>query len=197
MATSQERINLVVPFPQKDKVKALGAKWDGDSKCWWIPANVDPAPFAHWLPKQKPEQPLYQDLAPIDREELLEYRISDSLEVVFVLWTCWKCKETTLAFHGAVDRGIGVTPFFYQAQVIEELNKVRKEWGLERFGCIKPRFSRTLGSAYVSQGCRHCDALIGEFPLSEDPSEVFSTLDLSTYRYCKVLNWSLLLGQQY
>jgi hypothetical protein len=195
MATVQERINLIVPFPQKEKAKALGAKWDGDSKCWWIPANVDTTPFARWLPAQNNEQPLYQDLAPIDREELLEYRIRDSLEVVFVPWTCWKCKQTTLAFHGAVDRGIGVTQFFYQPQVLEELDRIRQELELERFGCVKPRFSRTLGSAYISQGCRHCDALIGDFPLSEDFSEVFSTLDLSTYRCCRVLSWSLLLGE--
>jgi hypothetical protein len=79
--------------------------------------------------------------------------------------------------------------------VLEELERIRKELELERFGCIKPRFSRTVGSAYISQGCRHCDAIIGEFPLSEDFSEVFSTLDLSTYRCCRLLNWSLLLGE--
>ncbi|MBT9329537.1 DUF5710 domain-containing protein [Paracidobacterium acidisoli] len=196
MATSQERINLIVPFAQKDKAKALGAKWDGNSKCWWIPANVDTAPFARWRPAQNNEQPLYQDLVPINREELLEHRTSDLLEVVFVPWTCWKCQQTTLAFHGSIERAICATHLFYQPRVLEELERIRKELELARFGCIKPRFSRTVGSAYVSQGCRHCDALIGEFPLSEDFSEVLSTLDLSTYRCCRVLDWSLLLGQQ-
>jgi hypothetical protein len=30
-------------------------------------------------------------------------------------------------------------------------------------GKIKPRFSRTQGRSYMSNGCRRCDALIGEF----------------------------------
>lgn len=25
-----------LPFAAKDKAKAIGAKWDGDAKCWWI-----------------------------------------------------------------------------------------------------------------------------------------------------------------
>ena len=32
-----------------------------------------------------------------------------------------------------------------------------------KIGEIKPRFSRTLGRAYMSNGCHRCDALIGEF----------------------------------
>lgn len=30
-------------------------------------------------------------------------------------------------------------------------------------GAIKPRFSKTVGHAYLSQGCAHCDALQGDF----------------------------------
>lgn len=192
MPTSQERINLNVPYPEKDKAKALGAKWDRDNKCWWIPTSVDPTPFARWIPSQNGAM-LYQDLPPFDREEFEPYGRRGSAEVVFVPWTCWKCQKTTLAFHGAVDRAISITHLFYQPSVIEELDKIRREMGLDPFGCIKPRFSRTVGDYYVSQGCRHCDALIGENPLWDDFHEVFNTLDMSTYRYRRALDWSFLM----
>lgn len=192
---SEERINLKVPYLQKDKAKALGARWDRDSKCWWIPFNIDPTPFAQWVPMQD-EQLLYRDLLPLDPEEFESYGKRGSVEVVFVPWTCWKCEKETLAFHGAVDRAISITHLLYQPHVLEELDKIRKRMGLDPFGCIKPRFSRTLGSSYVSQGCRHCDALIGEHPLWEDFNEVFSTLDITRYRFRQLLNWSFLMAAE-
>lgn len=42
---------LTVPYRDKDQVKALGARWDGDNKVWYIPEGMDLAPFSAWLPK--------------------------------------------------------------------------------------------------------------------------------------------------
>lgn len=42
-------IELNVPFIEKDEAKRLGARWNGASKRWYIPAGVDKAPFARWL----------------------------------------------------------------------------------------------------------------------------------------------------
>jgi hypothetical protein len=168
MTIPPTRVVLSVPFAEKDQAKTLGARWNRDHKQWWIPSTFDSTPFLRWLPSQVRPEPLYRDLTAIDPEDLEPYNRSLPLEVVFVPWTCWKCHQTTLAFHGAVDRALSITPFLYQARSIEALERIRKELGLDPFGTIKPRFSRTLGYAYVSQGCRHCDALIGEFPLWED-----------------------------
>ena len=41
---------LVVQFREKDKVKALGAKWDADSRRWYVPAGLDLTAFSAWLP---------------------------------------------------------------------------------------------------------------------------------------------------
>lgn len=44
------RMNLQVPFAEKDQAKKLGARWDGTLKVWYVPANTDLAPFAKWQP---------------------------------------------------------------------------------------------------------------------------------------------------
>ncbi|WP_349606923.1 exodeoxyribonuclease VII large subunit [Cupriavidus sp. DF5525] len=41
---------LDVPFPEKDAAKALGARWDGQARKWFVPPNQPMEPFAHWLP---------------------------------------------------------------------------------------------------------------------------------------------------
>lgn len=51
MAESQaeERTYIQVPFKEKGQARELGGKWDGDKKSWYVPAGVDPQPFAKWL----------------------------------------------------------------------------------------------------------------------------------------------------
>ena len=44
-----ERIYLNCPFDEKEECKALGGRWDGDVKKWYVPQGVDTAPFAKWL----------------------------------------------------------------------------------------------------------------------------------------------------
>ena len=43
-------IKLLVPFSEKDKVKALGANWNLLSKVWQVKDNVDINLFKQWLP---------------------------------------------------------------------------------------------------------------------------------------------------
>ena len=39
------RINLVTPFAEKEAAKALGARWDGVKKVWYIVDVEDLTPF--------------------------------------------------------------------------------------------------------------------------------------------------------
>ncbi len=48
-ATSTEKTYLKVSFADKDKVKALGAKWDNDKKSWYCPDGVDQSKFSKWM----------------------------------------------------------------------------------------------------------------------------------------------------
>ena len=37
-----------VPFTEKDRAKALGARWDAELKCWFVPQGVDPIELREW-----------------------------------------------------------------------------------------------------------------------------------------------------
>lgn len=45
------RVNLQVTFAEKNAVKALGARWDGACKVWYIKDVEDLTPFQRWIPK--------------------------------------------------------------------------------------------------------------------------------------------------
>ena len=40
---------LYVPVQEREQVRALGARWDADAKCWYIGRGADTARFARWL----------------------------------------------------------------------------------------------------------------------------------------------------
>ena len=43
------RVYLNCPFDDKDACKALGGRWDGDAKKWYVPAGKDTERFAKWM----------------------------------------------------------------------------------------------------------------------------------------------------
>ncbi len=47
IATSN--INLKVPFNEKDQAKSLGARWNAETKLWYVPQGVEAAPFEKWM----------------------------------------------------------------------------------------------------------------------------------------------------
>ena len=44
------RLNLKVPFAEKDQAKQLGARWDAARKTWYIEGMEDVSAFARWSP---------------------------------------------------------------------------------------------------------------------------------------------------
>lgn len=55
METQTERDYIYAPYEDKDKVKALGAKYDPDVKMWYIPEGADKAKFSQWASKPQAE----------------------------------------------------------------------------------------------------------------------------------------------
>ena len=54
-SSQSNKIWIAVPYPQKDEAKVLGARWDRQEQSWYVPAGVDPAPFARWTPATAPQ----------------------------------------------------------------------------------------------------------------------------------------------
>ena len=47
---SPMRIDLKVPFAEKDTAKALGARWDAAKRIWYVKDAADLTPFSRWIP---------------------------------------------------------------------------------------------------------------------------------------------------
>ncbi|MCS1406929.1 MAG: hypothetical protein M2R45_00085 [Verrucomicrobia subdivision 3 bacterium] len=80
---------------------------------------------------------------------------------------CWRCKkETNIISFITVDLGFG--PIRFTVPYLDGCDSLVS--GLVRLiprdlrvGAIKHRHSKTQGYAYLSNGCGHCGALIGQF----------------------------------
>ncbi|WP_406699090.1 exodeoxyribonuclease VII large subunit [Singulisphaera sp. Ch08] len=49
--TFNPRVDLRVPFVEKEDAKALGARWDSQKKLWYAPPGADLDPLKRWVPK--------------------------------------------------------------------------------------------------------------------------------------------------
>ncbi len=61
---AKEKTFLSVPFEEKDNAKAQGAKWDWQSKAWFIPAGEDLSKVEHWLPQNQEKTIKKEHLSP-------------------------------------------------------------------------------------------------------------------------------------
>lgn len=88
---------------------------------------------------------------------------------------CWKCHRTTMVVTLLVFRVDQLLPGAKTVEMrVEDFDNPAGERCLSAalnaadlknhgIGALKRRFSRTRGSAYLSNGCVHCDALQGAF----------------------------------
>jgi hypothetical protein len=65
-----QRIDLDVPFAQKDEAKRLGAHWDPQQKIWFINSKYDQAKFDKWLPDSPANQRCYLDVPFEDKDKV-------------------------------------------------------------------------------------------------------------------------------
>lgn len=91
--------------------------------------------------------------------------------VLGLAYACWRCGEVSTALVGLAEDvdvldGADLVTCDDEASlaVADRLvpDEVRRLW---RVGSVRPRFTKTTGSTYLSNGCASCDAVFGRFPL--------------------------------
>jgi putative DNA primase/helicase len=52
---ADQKVFLAVPYREKGRAKAAGAKWNPEAKLWYAPEGADMAKLRAWLPEKTPE----------------------------------------------------------------------------------------------------------------------------------------------
>ena len=160
------RVDLRVPFTEKDEAKRLGARWDARRKCWYVPDGANSQDFLRWVPpspdfvirsshyfvaettvicrKRRCRQPtrVYALLLPSD----------------FELWEVrtWDLCEFASFIEYVTD---------LSSSVVHTLERITPTY--HRDG------SKTADGTYWMNHCEHCGAKLGDFYLHDEPGDGF------------------------
>lgn len=164
------RVDLCVPYEDKDEAKRRGARWDAASRIWFVPEDLDPAGFERWLPTGG---------APNVRSP--SYFLAASTR------SCWRCRATSRVHGFILPRG------HETLDVIDEPGDECWETGEEptllcyldyllpavaaRIMALTPHYrvaySRLTGSFYWMNFCEHCRAQLGDHETYCEPGQGF------------------------
>tara|TARA_B100000287_G_C20574046_1_gene757747 strand:+ start:260 stop:964 length:705 start_codon:yes stop_codon:yes gene_type:complete len=172
------RVNLNVPFPQKEKAKALGARWDSLVGTWYVPTGKDSAPFKKWIAgaKQEDERPNVK---------------SNYFFLATTVNECWKCNEKgdVFALYLPVgfleaeyeneddpnndnliwEKGEGVGALSFVRSVNPEVLSILSEHAPG----YKRAYSKTNDSHYLMNHCPICQSSQGDFFMHNEPGGAF------------------------
>jgi hypothetical protein len=166
------RIDLDVPYVDKDQVKIWGARWDPAKRVWYVPEGVDPRPLAAWFPIQ-------QDDGFCVRAD--HYYIGQTNK------SCWKCHKQTAVFGFLLDKGHDVltdydcpnsgryVQFWEHVEVPATLDYVSHlpDAMQKRMASLTADFypdrSNMASSTYWINHCEWCGAKQGDFYIHEEP----------------------------
>jgi hypothetical protein len=169
---SMPRIDLQVPFPEKDEAKRLGARWDAQLKRWYIPEGTDHTAFNKWLPKPP---------SPPNIRAPFWYLASSMRE-------CWRCEVPSSVFAIMLPPGyealniaddpaddcwmdsdsstllsyLSDVPGSVAAQLRERAPRYRLD------------YSQTTHSFYWMNHCEHCQAKLGDFETMQEPGTFYT-----------------------
>ncbi len=169
MGTS--RIDLQVPFSEKEAARRLGARWDPRLKVWYVPAGVDAEPLRKWIPV--PEPPNIRAGS---------YLLAESTR------ECWRCSRQTRVFALMLPAGHEVLDgeddlACDEWQVAEEPTVLSYIGHLAdpipaRLRALAPDyrldFSQMTGDFYWMSHCEHCAAKQGDFETIEEYDSPFN-----------------------
>ncbi|HGE5781589.1 TPA: DUF5710 domain-containing protein [Bacillus pseudomycoides] len=158
------RINLCVPYAQKETVKDLGGKWDMKNKTWYIFAKTykETKPFSKWIYTAQ----------------------SSEFWIIELHRACWRCGKQTPIFAYCFPSGYISLEFeneddedcsFFGEPIqfftlltyvdcisrnaLQNMKKITNNYYLD---------STKMGGEYYLNHCKHCNAKLGDFPSFED-----------------------------
>jgi len=154
-----QRTYLFVPPEEKSEVEALGARWDTDSKRWYIDSNEAPATFSRWLPDEEPDE---------------EFTITSSESYVAAATTscqrCHSCIEV-ICIHcdSGTASGQALTRFTVSDvwAMDESLTRQLRPWPMFR------RVDPEDGASDFAHHCPRCGSPQVDMYLHSEPDEPF------------------------
>lgn len=167
---------LDVPYAEKDAAKALGARWDGTARRWYVPTGVDVGLFERWLPR--PDDPS----ARAGQARVLSARPapagpSERAKLVCLPEHCYRCGATTRTIAGVLvpghlgEDGSGFFSFDLVSGPVAAAVNGSPLAALRKIGRIRIRQSQQRPDGYLANACFFCDAMIGSFFLQEGLTE--------------------------
>jgi len=163
----RQRIELEVPYSEKDEAKALGAWWDPVVRTWYVPSWKEPGPFRKWLPTI-PEEDLMTLVPPVFMVESRAecWKCCQGVTVV-TLASCLAAEETEPgrvrgAAEGCLELFCDIT--YLPSPLLPTLRRLNPGY--------RKRFSKTAGASYFMNHCR-CGAQLGDFYLHAEPGAAF------------------------
>ncbi len=179
------RVNLRVPFQDKDEAKRLGARWDAAARVWFVPEELEPARFERWLPP---------DETPNVR--------ADSYFICASTRPCWRC-GTASPVHGFMlppghetfdcydDAEDGVwepseepTLLCYldwlSPEIVARITTLTRHYGYA--------YSEDTGSFYWMNRCEYCDAPFGDHETYCEPGQGFLAFTMEDARRITLLH---------
>lgn len=167
------RVDLRVPFAEKDEAKRLGARWDAQRKCWYVTDGVNLQDFLRWVPPP-----------PDFVIRASHYFVAETT----VICRKRRCRQPTRVYALLLPSGFEI----WEAHVHE---KAMGTWTLCDFASLleyvtalsvsvtqtlarlAPTYhrdvSKTAGGTYWMNHCEHCGAKLGDFYLHEEPGDGF------------------------
>ncbi|MDX7985838.1 DNA primase [Xenorhabdus sp. 12] len=164
------RIDLNVPYDEKDEAKKLGARWDPVNKTWFIPNDIEPASFTKWIPFYNVQAPWWY--------------------IAQTKGHCWKCHEhTTLtAFmlpsgHKTLEADEnseieGQTYWLEQRSpafvfYIDDIPSTVRQNLSRVTHFLSKDFNQTTQTKYWMNHCEKCGAKQGDFHMHCEPGGEF------------------------
>ena len=151
-----QRTYLFVPPEEKSEVQALGARWDAESKRWYIGAEEAGAKYSRWLPRPQAAE---------------EFNVSSSEAfIASATAACPRCRSpmeiiSIYCDNGTVD-GEPLTQF-----TVSDVSAVSDALGsqLQRW----PNYREVAEGGYFANHCPSCGASQDDMYLHSEPDQPF------------------------